>query len=880
MAVKKKNPNHPFKFKNLKVYGSAEWLAGKQKKYRRVFDRGESSYIYAELSFYNKLFDEKDWEINVTLKAFAHKGGKKIELCSLHVNRPVNKDENIIYIREGWGNKKNGIYWKKGVYTWEAYISDELVATTQFFVEDVGTVTEENNPYFDIESIKLYESSDDGGKEEERVYYTKFDHRETRFIFVEFKFKNKILPRPWNCEVSFKFYNDAHQLKGETIELKSIKKNDNTFTICTGWGSENKGTWFTDRYSLEIVFMDQLLAVIPFEVGKTFEEGITEAFLPDSGTKVISKKSSKDDASLEELLEELEGLVGLQTIKQKVRDYAEYLKFLKIRIDKGLEKGNNIDLHSVFTGNPGTGKTTVALLLGKIYHKMGLLSDGHIHEVDRSDLVGEYIGQTAPKVKEAIKKAKGGVMFIDEAYSLARSAEDNKDFGREVIEILVKEMSNGEGDLAVIMAGYPKEMQTLLDTNPGLKSRLNMWFEFPDYMPQELAEIAKHAADAKQVKISEEAGNYLYEKIVEAYRNRDRYFGNGRYINKLIDQGKMNLGLRIMKTESPDQLSEDDLSVLMKEDFQAIFKEKDKRKPDIPVDEGLLKSSLAELNELVGLDDIKKEIQELVNLVRFYKETGKEVLNNLTFHTVFTGNPGTGKTTVARILSRILKALGILERGHLVECDRQSLVAGFVGQTAIKTSSRMDDAMGGVMFIDEAYALSQRGQGDFGHESIETILKRMEDQKGEFAVVVAGYPDKMKAFLESNPGFKSRFDQVYDFKDFTAEELLTICKNLAEKEEYTFDKASLKHMKGYFEYMLETKDEFFGNGRMVRNTVKEIIKNQNLRLASLDKDKRGKKISQIILADVKSFNEEKARQVNTRNTIGFRAGGGSSPAEQ
>jgi SpoVK/Ycf46/Vps4 family AAA+-type ATPase len=186
----------------------------------------------------------------------------------------------------------------------------------------------------------------------------------------------------------------------------------------------------------------------------------------------------------------------------KVRDHAKYIQFLQLRRDKGFDEKEQINVHSVFTGNPGTGKTTVAQMMGRLYKKMGLLSKGHVHEVDRVDLVGEYIGQTAPKVKEAIEKARGGVLFIDEAYSLARSNDDTKDFGREVVEILVKEMSNGVGDLAVIVAGYPKEMKHFIDSNPGLKSRFKLFFEFADYLPQELAQIADYACLEKTVVLS------------------------------------------------------------------------------------------------------------------------------------------------------------------------------------------------------------------------------------------------------------------------------------------------------------------------------------------------------------------------------------------
>src|SRR5690606_14777931 len=161
--------------------------------------------------------------------------------------------------------------------------------------------------------------------------------------------------------------------------------------------------------------------------------------------------------SFDQVLVKLDSLVGLQQIKRKVREHAQYIQFLQLRKSRGFKEKDEINVHSVFIGNPGTGKTTVAGMMGLLYHKMGLLSKGHVHEVDRVDLVGEYIGQTAPKVKEAIEEARGGVLFIDEAYALARTSEDNKDFGKEAIEVLVKEMSNGKKDLVVIVAGYPKE---------------------------------------------------------------------------------------------------------------------------------------------------------------------------------------------------------------------------------------------------------------------------------------------------------------------------------------------------------------------------------------------------------------------------------------
>jgi SpoVK/Ycf46/Vps4 family AAA+-type ATPase len=501
---------------------------------------------------------------------------------------------------------------------------------------------------------------------------------------------------------------------------------------------------------------------------------------------------------------------------------------------------------------------------------MGLLSKGHVVEVDRGDLVAEYIGQTAPKTKEVIKKAKGGILFIDEAYALARKNDDSKDFGKEAIEILLKEMSDGGGDIAVIVAGYPNEMNSFLESNPGMRSRFSMFYEFADYLPQELMQIAEFTMEKRGVNLSENANDYLYKTLVDAYRSRDNMFGNARYVNTLIDESKMNMGLRIMAEHSPASLSKEELSTIHKADIEKIFQGKEKGYADIPVDEDLLKQALSTLHHMIGLDAVKTEIDELVKLVRFYREIGKDVRQSFSLHAVFTGNPGTGKTTVARILAQIYKALGILERGNLVECDRQGLVGAYVGQTAIKTTEVLDKAQGGVLFIDEAYALSEGGENDFGKEAVETILKRMEDKRGAFVVIVAGYTENMRRFLESNPGLHSRFDRELKFEDYDASQLFEISLKMLQANAVKPDEAASAHLNQYLNFLHTHRNQYFGNARNVRKVVEETIKNQHLRLAKLPSEQRTlDMINTILLEDVEEFKIEDKPSSGPRS-IGFK----------
>ncbi len=858
-----------YKIKGLKVFGSKENLYNNVKKYRKVYDVIESTYIYCEFSFYNKLFDESDWDAKIRFVCRNQK--TKEQICELEKETVIAKEQNIIFLREGWGTQEPG-WWKKGVCEWEVFINDVSVGSTDFYIVDGGIVTQQFNPYFEIEKIHLFESARVGLPAKDRIYLKAFSSAITRYINIEMTLKSLRTEEDFfPLELQFQFYNDSGQQKAFMSYFKLFTDQPKTITLDTGFGADTPGYWFEDNYTLEVIFMDQMIAVIPFIV-TDFEE-IESDPLPYHTIKEIEEFGvvPEEKPSFEEAKSELENLIGLASVKTQINELATYLQFLKVRKEKGLEEDQQFNLNSVFTGNPGTGKTTVAKMLGKIYYSLDLLSHGKVTEVGRADLVGEFIGQTAPKVKKAIEKARGGILFIDEAYSLTNRGEDGKDFGREVIEVLLKELSDGEGDLGIVFAGYPKEMQNFISSNPGLSSRLRNVIHFPDYSPDELMEIAEYTSQKRGVLLEGEAKNLIRKKLVEVYRNRDAHFGNARYINGIIEEAKQHLASRLMKSKKElSDMEPEELSTITVQDVKKVFRKGTNEYVPLPIDEALLNDSLAQLHELVGLQNIKLEVDEMTKLVRYYKEIGKDIKKAFSLHTVFKGNPGTGKTTVARLIVQIYKALGILERGHLVECDRKSLVAGYVGQTAIKTGEMIDKAIGGGLFIDEAYALTKGGASDFGREALETLLKRMEDQRGEFMVIVAGYPDEMKTFLEANPGLLSRFDKQFEFHDYSAEELFEIAKMMFEKEELRLDKKAEKHLEGYIKKLLENKHKYFGNARTIRKIVEETIRKQNLRMADLPSNKRNQRLIQTVkMEDISGF-QVMEEDAEPRRGIGFR----------
>lgn len=282
--------------------------------------------------------------------------------------------------------------------------------------------------------------------------------------------------------------------------------------------------------------------------------------------------------------------------------------------------------------------------------------------------------------------------------------------------------------------------------------------------------------------------------------------------------------------------------------------EAEEKKPDFD-------ELMAQLDSLVGLDDVKKDIKNLMNLVkvrRLRKENGLPI-PPMSLHMVFMGNPGTGKTTVARIISGLYAAIGVLEKGQLIEVDRSGLVAGYVGQTALKTQEVIKSALGGVLFIDEAYSLASGGENDFGREAIETILKAMEDHRDELIVVVAGYDGPMEKFINSNPGLQSRFNKYFYFPDYNGEQLLYIFKGQCKKNGYTLTEEAEAEAKAMFEELYENRGENFGNGRDVRNVFEDTVVRQSNRVAALDAPTKDD-LMQFLPEDLKDADEPDAKE--------------------
>ncbi|MBW0764918.1 AAA family ATPase [Mammaliicoccus fleurettii] len=538
------------------------------------------------------------------------------------------------------------------------------------------------------------------------------------------------------------------------------------------------------------------------------DEELERAFELDPEDEEYEEVQSDSEETIS-ALEELESLIGLENVKKTTEKFINVAKINKIKQEKNIATSMP-SLHSIFIGNPGTGKTTVARLIARALYEEGVVLSENYVEVSKQDLVSEFVGKTTQQTLEVLESAENGVLFIDEAYTLSQNSGSNQ-VGQEAIDTILKYMEDHRDSIMIIFAGYTNEMNLFLKSNPGLESRIPNVFDFENYSLDALLDIGVLDLRNKSYEFNEEE----YRRVLSNEYRRSFDDSNARWVrnfNEKLTTSQMH------RLSIESNFDDDSLMTIESDDYKTFNQADDETK------QNNLEKYLEELDNLVGLNAVKEKVKSIINDVKFdqlLEERGSKVekSNN---HMIFTGAPGTGKTTVARLIAQIFKELGLLSKGHLVETERSKLIGSYIGQTEEKTTQVVDSSMGGVLFIDEAYQLlpKEGSSNDFGVLAIETLITELENKRDKFLAIFAGYEGDMKRFLDANEGLKSRVPTKIHFEDYTGEEVAEIVyRRLSSEWKFNDQILSVQVEQKYNQLEQSQKS----NGRWARNFVEKLL---------------------------------------------------------
>jgi len=542
------------------------------------------------------------------------------------------------------------------------------------------------------------------------------------------------------------------------------------------------------------------------------------------------------DVDTFDLEKELEGLVGLREVKEALRHARNFVEVQRRRCSV-VGDSTVRSVHFAFLqGGPGSGLSTAAQLLAGMLLKLGVLSKGHVVESTRKDLLaGCSSGDVDCRLKKVMRAADGGVLLLHDADTIK---EADHRLGEEAMQALSKQFESVGGNtewpqrLCMVLAGKRGELQKVLTDYPSIGAAVFAKLDFLDLTPMEVALILRKLVETHRFQLSADLTDEKLEGLV-----RRRMLGSGpggqapknvRLAKTLLEEAVSRQTDRVYAKET---LSYAGLTTLMEDDFIDRSREENEA----------AQAALRKLDGVVGLKPVKEFVHSLyaqLQLEKQKRELGIDARgSSSTLHMIFTGNPGTGKTTVARVVADLLKALGLLRTGHMVEADRSSLVAGYSGQTALKTKAVVEGALGGVLFVDEAYALiGEEGKDTFGREALDTLIKLVEDFRTDLVVVLAGYSKEMEKLLDTNPGLRSRFPTVLEFNDYSPEELLEIADQMLLQDVMVLSPEAGERLRQVLQRVVDDPGcqggdaRASGNGRAVRNILERAKRAQAVRL--------------------------------------------------
>ena len=660
------------------------------------------------------------------------------------------------------------------------------------------------------------------------------------------------------CEVNGCW--DVHQVEGVVrhflpaenmflhidIELPDVnEKNTLHVVVSSEYGNKKSEAWF-DKHNIPLLRDGNRLHIEPIKVVGLLEDGLTLSAEECSSIEITLYRNEEMVGEFEveidgpwpeeNWLDEIMKYKGWDNFKARMEEMQTRCEVADIREKEGLAR-NTPRLHTAIIGNSGTGKTTAVGLMARFYRQLGLLDTDKIQTVRVSTIANSSINGENEAVNSAVQSAQGGMLVIDRAHDLFKTDKPNYDTEGRIVRALMDALNDTKyRRWMLVLVGEPEGMENLLAAYPELKKSLTAPIYMEDFKPDELYGMLDVYCGKRGIKLTDEAGQKLRMYILHKYNHRGAGFQNALLVQNLFDDEIIPAMYRRIKNTAAG--SKENLELVLPEDIPAIGNSSD--------------DAMDELDELIGLGTIKTKVKDYLNAIRLASRRMEMGLptNMPRLHMAFLGNPGTGKTTVAGIIGKVFASWGILSGGRVIRTEKSRMVGQYIGETEFKMTNLLARARGNILFIDEAYQLVEGGEKDHGRIVMNSLLTELGKENPDMVVILAGYTAPMKKLLESNEGIESRFPNVFNFEDYTTDELMEIARLMVKKQGFILTEGAAKNMRAIIEDESDKPSPRFGNGRFVSNLLQnEILAALGARIARMQSPSK-EDLSTILPEDV------------------------------
>ena len=795
-----------------------------EREYRTVYGVGELENLYVDLTFFNRRADKSAGEAALILRLVRLEGQQT--QCVAEKNVALKFDPQVsqaLYSDVFSFNDLSDGGWQEGIYWVVAELDGVVVQSEEIYVIQGSGKPEDYFRVLHVALDRVMDETEEAAARRQHSFRVMAAQglKNVRFLFVA----QNLLEKEWVYEFVLRVVARNGVLKAvrraRAAQFMADKAGNSMlcFGIDLGENVVEKG-----EYTVLISFGNEILLSLPFAVGDKdqpydFGNEITGETAMQAGHADMPMTYSPKVK--DEVMDRLYRMVGLRKVKEEITRIMEYAEFVCLRREHGFQV-QIPSLHLVFSGHPGTGKNTVAAMVGELYAALGLLANGKVNRFHRRDFVQEGKAVEEELVRRALHASRGGILFIEDAADLF-CPEDREDRGVVALGMLYAFLTREKPEVAVILADEGERMDAMLEALPDLQQVFAKRLYFEDYTPEELMEITRHKLEQLQYRFTPAAEEKFYEQLQTACASHQLDFTNGRYIDERIEEAAQRMARRLMSARK-EEYTKEDLMLLREEDIAL---------PSM----GNPDKSLEVLNSMVGLEHLKRSIVQHLNYVYFIRERQKQGFADVLppLNMIFSGNPGTGKTTVVKMMGDIYYAVGILSHSNVLIQDGRSLAAENAVPPAQLADSLLDDASGGMLYIPFADALIQT---DYGLAFFEELLAGMpSDECGDTLVVLGGYPDRMEQMMKLYPALSEYFPYVFRFNDYTAEELLHIAEGRFKKKNYILQPDARTALDALIWKACASRDKNFGNVFIVEKIVEMAIHNMSDRMMRIRKER-------------------------------------------